>query len=461
MSATITMAPSGALSPRTQRLLHGAIIPTLLSMAWPNILVMLAQASTGLIETWFVSRLGTDALAGMALVFPGFMMMQMLSAGAMGGGISSAIARALGGRRVDDANALVLHAIIINALLGLVFAALFLTFGPALYRSMGGRDGSLSAALLYSNVVFAGNIVVWLMNALASAIRGTGNMLVPSLAICLGVALLIPLSPLLIFGYGPVPGFGIAGGGMAVVGTNVLIMVVLGAYLLMGRALVRPRLVRPRWALFADILKVGGVGSVSTLQTNLTIALTTALVGLAAGPDAVAGFGTGSRLEYLLVPVVFGLGAPLVALVGTNIGAGQRERALRIALTGGALAFAITEAIGLIAAIWPTAWLGLFGHDPRMLETGTAYLRAVGPTYGFFGLGLSMYFASQGAGRLFWPLFAGLLRLVVAVGGGWLAFRLTGSLQVTFAALAFALVIYGVTLVVAVRSGVWFRRRVG
>jgi Na+-driven multidrug efflux pump len=97
----------------------------------------------------------------------------------------------------------------------------------------------------------------------------------------------------------------------------------------------------------------------------------------------------------------------------------------------------------------------------RMLETGTAYLRAVGPTYGFFGLGLSMYFASQGAGRLFWPLFAGLLRLVVAVGGGWLAFRLTGSLQVTFAALAFALVIYGVTLVVAVRSGVWFRRRVG
>ena len=129
---------------------------------------MLAQASTGLIETWWVSRLGTDALAGMALVFPGFMMMQMLSAGAMGGGISSAIARALGGGRRDDADALVLHALIINVALGAVFAALVLGFGPALYRALGGEGGSLEAALAYSNVVFAGTPLVWLMNALAS-----------------------------------------------------------------------------------------------------------------------------------------------------------------------------------------------------------------------------------------------------------------------------------------------------
>ena len=201
------------MSPRTRQLLHGPILPTLLRLAWPNILVMLAQASTGLIETWWVSHLGTDALAGMALVFPGFMLMQMLSAGAMGGGISSAIARALGAGRRDDANALVLHALIINGLLGLCFSAAFLLLGPQLYRAMGGEAGSLDAALRYSDVVFAGNVLVWLMNALASSIRGTGNMLVPSAAVCVGVALLIPLSPLLIFGWGPVPALGIAGGG--------------------------------------------------------------------------------------------------------------------------------------------------------------------------------------------------------------------------------------------------------
>ncbi len=458
--AIAAAAPATAVahSPRTQMLLHGPIVPTLLRLAWPNVLVMLAQASTGLIETWFVARLGTDALAGMALVFPGFMMMQMLSGGAMGGGISSAIARALGGRRHDDADALVLHAIIVNGALGVMFSALVLAFGPSLYRALGGDGGSLDAALRYSNVVFAGTALVWLMNALASVIRGTGNMFVPALAICGSVVLLVPLSPCLIFGLGPFPALGIAGGGVAVVFTTALTACVLAWYILSGRALVRFRLVRPRWPLFRDILRVGAVASVTTLQTTLTVALTTALVGYTAGPDAIAGYGTGGRLEYLLVPLVFGIGAPLVALVGTNIGAGNRERALRIALTGGALSFALTEAIGITAAVWPTAWLGLFGHDPNMLATGTAYLRAVGPAYGFFGLGLSLYFASQGAGRLFWPLLAGALRLLIAVGGGWLVLRATGSLGWLFAALSTALLIYGGTMLAAVSSGAWFRR---
>jgi putative MATE family efflux protein len=457
MTADSQVGALSEMSPRTRLLLQGPIVPTLLRMAWPNILVMLAQASTGLIETWYVSRLGTDALAGMALVFPGFMMMQMLAGGAIGGGISSAIARALGGGRRADADALVLHALLINLAFGALFCALFLLFGPALYRAMGGEDGSLEAALTYSNVVFAGVVLVWLMNALASVIRGTGNMLVPSLAICLGVVLLIPLSPLLIFGYGPLPAFGIAGAGYAVILTTVLTGIALAGYILSGRSLVRLTLRGLRKALFLDILRVGAVGAVSTLQTSLTVLLTTALVGAAGGPDAVAGYGTGARLEYLLIPLVFGLGAPLVALVGTNIGAGQQARALRIAMIGGAIAFVMTEAIGIAAAIWPQAWLGLFGDDPRMIETGAAYLRLVGPTYGFFGLGLSLYFASQGAGRLMWPLISGTTRLAIAIGGGWIALALTGSLTWLFAALSLALVVYGVMQATAIGSGVWFR----
>ena len=447
-----------AMNARTRRLLHGAIVPTLLALAWPNILVMTAQASTGLIETWWVSRLGTDALAGMALVFPGFMMMQMLSAGAIGGGISSAVARALGGGRRDDANALVLHALVVNLGIGVATSAIFLAFGRPIYAAMGGRGASLEAALAYSNVVFAGNVLVWVMNALASVIRGTGNMLVPSLAVCIGIALLIPLSPLFIFGWGPVPGLGIAGGGVAVVVTTTITTAALAWYVLTGRCVVGLRRVPFQPPLFRDILRVGAVGAVSTLQTSLTVALTTALVGAHGGPDAVAGYGTGARLEYLLIPVVFGLGAPLVALVGTNIGAGQRERALRIALTGGALAFAITESIGLAAAFAPHAWLGLFGADARMLETGSAYLHVVGPAYGFFGLGLSLYFASQGAGRLGWPLIAGTARLLIAVGGGWLVATLTGSLAGAFGALALGLVVYGAMVATSIASGVWFRR---
>jgi putative MATE family efflux protein len=452
-------APVRALSPHTRRLLHDPILPMLLRMAWPNILIMLAQASTGLIETWWVSHLGTDALAGMALVFPPVMLMQMISAGAMGGGISSAIARALGGGRRDDADALVLHAIVINLAIGLLFSVIMLAFGRPIYRALGGEDEALEAALAYSNLVFAGNALLWLMNGLASVIRGTGNMLVPALVTCAGVVLLVPLSPLLIFGLGPVPAMGIAGGGLAMVISFAGGVVALGWYILSGRNLARFRWVRLQWRMMREILRIGAVGTISSLQTNLTIGLATALVAGKAGIDAVAGFGTGARLEYLLIPLIFGLGAPIVALVGTNVGAGQHERALRIAFTGAAIAFVMTQTIGLLAALWPDAWLGLFSSEPAMLATGSAYLQIVGPAYGFFGLGLSLYFASQGAGRLFWPLMCGSLRVAIAIGGGWLALQWTGALDWLFACLALGLVAYGVSLAFAIRRGVWFQER--
>jgi Na+-driven multidrug efflux pump len=267
----------------------------------------------------------------------------------------------------------------------------------------------------------------------------------------------VPLSPCLIFGLGPIPAFGIAGGGIALVSFYLGGTAFLGWYVLSGRNLARLRPARLRWRLFRSIFAVGAVASISSLQTNVIIALATSLVAGVAGEDAVAGFGTGARLEYMIIPLVFGLGAPLVALVGTNIGAGQRERALRIALVGGALAFAVTETIGVAAAIWPRLWLALFSADPAVIEAGSAYLRAVGPAYGFFGLGLALYFASQGAGRLFWPLFGGFLRLLIALGGGWVALRFGGSLAWLFAALALGLAAYGVVLAIAVGSGSWFR----
>ena len=446
------------MNPRTRALLQGPIVPTLFRLAWPNVLIMFAQAATGLIETFWVGMLGTDALAGMALVFPGVMLMQMFSAGAMGGGISSAIARALGAGRRDEADALVLHALAINLAIGLAFTAALLLFGRPLYRAMGGEGASLEAALIYSNIVFGGIVALWLMNALASVIRGTGNMLVPALAICAGVVALVPLSPLLIFGLGPIPAMGIAGGGVALVLYNLGVALVLGWYVLSGRNIARVRLAPLSWTRAREILRVGAVAGVSTVQTNVTIALVTALVGLAAGPAAVAGFGTAARLEYLLVPLVFGIGGPLVALVGTNIGAGQRERALRIAWTGAATAFVLCELIGVAAALFPAAWLSLFGSDPAMIAAGSAYLRAVGPFYGCFGFGLALYFASQGAGKLLWPLLAGFARMAVAIGGGWLVLTLTGSLGWMFFCVGLALAVYGAGVATAIWSGVWFRR---
>ena len=456
-----TAAPGGAaLSARTRILIEAPIAATLIRLAAPNVLVMVAQASVGLIETYFVGRLGTDALAGVSLVFPAVMLMQMMSAGAMGGGISSAIARVLGAGRRADADALVLHAMVIAVAFGLIFTVALLGGGRWLYGVMGGSGAALDAALTYSNVVFCGAVLLWIYNSLANVIRGTGNMAVPAIVTCAGVAVLIPLSPCLILGWGPFPALGVAGGAFAVVAFYFVGSVALASYLWSGRSVVRVRFkgAALRWPLFYDILKVGVVAALITVQTNLTIAIATGLVGRF-GPAAIAGYGTGSRLEYLLIPLVFGLGGPLVAVVGTNIGAGRRERAVRAAWIGAAIAAGLCELIGLSAALFPLAWLTLFDTDPVMLDAGTRYLHMVGPVYGVFGLGMALYFASQGAGRLLWPWVANMGRLIVAAGGGWLALRLGGDLSDVFLALAVALGAFGIVNAAAVAGGAWFRER--
>lgn len=443
---------------RTRLLLEAPVGSTIIRLALPNVAVMVVQASIGLIETYFVARLGIDALTGMALVFPLLMLLQMVSAGAMGGGILAAIARALGSGRREEANGLVWHAVAITVLLGALTTALTLAFAPVLFAAMGGRDGSLAAATIYANLVFAGAIPLWLFNSLAAVIRGTGNMAFPAAVIIIGALILIPLSPMLIFGYGPLPHLGVAGGALAILLYYCVGTVVFAAYIWSGRGVLKPSRLPPRlsWPPLRDILRVGALSSLVSVSTNLTVAVATGLAGLV-GPAAVAGYGTGARLEYLLVPLVFGLGAPTAAMVGTCIGAGQRERAMKVAWTGAIIAGLITEAIGLAAAFWPAAWLSLFGDDPQMIAVGSDYLRIVGPVYGFFGFGLTLYFASQGAGRMTWPMLAAMLRVAIAAGGGWLAVIAFGHSNGLFVALATALVVYGIANGLIVASGVWFR----
>ena len=187
--------------------------------------------------------------------------------------------------------------------------------------------------------------------------------------------------------------------------------------------------------------------------------LLTGLVG-PFGTPALAGYGMGARLEYLQIPLVFGLGSALVTMVGTNVGAGQLARAQRVAWVGAAMAGAATGAIGLAAAVFPVAWLELFSQDAHVLEVGAAYLRRVGPAYGFMGFGLALYFASQGAGHVLWPLVAGFIRLLAAAVGGWIAIHwLGGGLAGLFVAIALSQVVYGAIVAAAIRAGAWAPQR--
>lgn len=432
------------------------MVPTLLALAAPNAAVSLFQSAVSVLDAYFVAQLGPDAIAGVSLVFPVVMLMQTMSSGGMGGGVSAAVARALGGGRRHDADALVTHALLIALGFGLIFTAAVLLGGAALYEAMGGRGATLAAALAYSDVLFAGAVAAWIFNTLTNVVRGTGHMALAA-TLVLGTSLLqLALSPTLINGWGPFPRLGVRGAAVALVVAFGAGSAVVAGYLASGRGLVRLRIgVRPRVALFREILRVGLPGALNTVLTNSTVLLLTGIVGQF-GTYALAGYGIGARLEYLQIPLVFGMGAALVAMVGTNVGAGRGRRAERVAWTGAALAAAATGAMGLWGALFPHAWLGLFTMEPEIVAAGSAYLRIVGPVYAFFGVGLALYFASQGAGRLTWPVTASVVRLVVAVGGGWLGGRvLGGGLTAVFAAMAVSLVLLGGINMAALAGGAW------
>ena len=438
--------------------LNGPVTAMLLSLAWPVLVVLALQTFVGLAETWFVSFLGTDALAGVALVFPLFMLMTMMSNGGIGGGVSSAVARALGAGRTNDAEALAMHAVVIGLVLGVLFAIGAWLGGPALFQRMGARGETLSSAVLYSNVLFLAAVPGWIANLLAAALRGTGNVRVPAIVTATGALITLVLSPLFIFGWGWVPRMGVAGAGVALILFNVGSAIVLALYMHSAHSGIRLARTRLQWRHFNDILKVGLVSAIGTVVANLTVVVTTGLVG-AHGRDAIAGYGLASRLDYLLIPLLFALGTASVTMVGSNVGAGQTTRAAKIAWTGALLSTLATGAIGLAAATFPDTWLHLFSSDTQVVEKGSAYLARVAPFYALFGAGMSLYFSSQGAGKMAWPFAAGMARLcLVAIGGSYWIYGLEGSLNGLYWIAAAGYFAFGAINVFALASGLGWRQ---
>jgi len=443
-----------APGPRSRALLEAPVLPLLLRLSAPGLLLVAAQAAVSITDAWSVGRLGTAPLAGLALVFPLVMLLQMTSAGAMGGGVASAIARALGAGREAEARRLVVHGLAIAAAMGVVFTAVLLAFGRPLYRLLGGEGAVIEDALRYSDVLFGGAALVWLSNTLAAVLRGSGNTLVPALALIAGAALHAPLSVALVAGDGGVPRLGMRGAALAYVAGFALAATLMLAAL--WRSALRPRAgdFALETRLFREILRVGAVSSLGALQTVATAVILAGLVGRY-GKEALAGWGLGVRLELLQIPIVFAIGQALVALVGTNVGAGRTARAKRIAWTGAALAVAVTATVGFGAALFPLAWLTLFSDDPGVLEAGSRYLRTVGPLYPLLGVSISLYFAAQGAGRIWRPMLAGTARLAVIVAGGSAVLALALPLGALFAVMALGMLVQGALTAIAVARADW------
>ncbi len=444
MSSPIPLPTSETPRAAPHPLLTSPVAATLARLAAPNLLGMMASTAVAIAETAYIGRLGAEPLAASALVLPMIMLMGMMSAGAMGGGVSSAVSRALGAGDTGRAETLARHAAVIGVAMGLLFTVLLTLFGSHLFHLLGGRGETLRLAVLYAGIVFASATAIWLVNIFASVLRGSGNMAGPSVVMTAGAALQVVVGGALCFGWGPAPRLGIVGVGLGQVLTSVASAALL--YLLLRRAAapVRLKLIGPlHRAFFLDILRVGGPALLSPIQTVGTVLIITAIAARF-GVETLAGYGIGSRLEFLLVPIAFSVGVAALPMVGLAIGAGDVPRARRVAWTAGIMGAIGLGAVGLVLSVAPNLWVGIFTQDPGVRAAASLYLHFVGPVFAFFGLSLALYFASQGAGRILGPLLAGTARMAVIAVGGWLLVSKDAPAWTLFALVAFGMLVMGV-----------------
>lgn len=450
-------AQAGA-NARTRLLLEAPIVPTIIRLAAPTAVVTLVNAGVTLAETAFIGRLGTEPLAGYALVFPLMMLMQMMSTGGIGGGVAAAVARALGAGDPARARAVAWHALAIALGFGLFFTLVVIAFGPGLYRALGGRDAAHGHALVYSNVLFAGAVLLWLSNTCGVILRGSGDTRTPGIAMLAGSLLQLGLGFALIL-HSPL---GLAGAAVAMLSGQLFSFLTMGWVLARGGAGFRLGApMRLRRGPAADILRVGAVAGLMTILANLTTVLVTALVA-PFGTAAIAGYGIGARLEFLQIPIAFGVGAALTTLVGVAVGAGRWERARHAAWIGGAMAAGVSGLVGFTLALWPAPFIAVFTRDPDVAHAATLYFHYAAPAFVFFGLGMALYFASQGAGRMTWPFVAGLFRLGLGAGAGLVAIAMFGAgLEVLFGLVGLGLFCYGAIIAGSIALGSWRPRGAG
>jgi putative MATE family efflux protein len=403
-------------------ILDDAITPTLLRLAMPNIVAMGAGISVLIAETTYVGILGIAPLAAIALMFPLIILMMTMSGGAMGGGVASAIARALGTGDVPRASTLAIHALAIGVGVGTTFSILLLTFSEHLLSWMGGRGAVLAEALAFSQIYFCGVVLVWVMNALVGILRGTGNMVLPSVIMFTSAACQIVFGGILSLGLFGVPQLGIRGIAIGQLSGIALGVVVMGWYVLSGRSRISLRVPQFRFhrEMFTDILRVGAVACFYPAQAVLTNSILTSMLARF-GPEVLAGYGIGARLEWFLTSIAFSCGVATVPMVGMAVGAGQIARARKVARTGAVISALGVGALVAPLALFPDFWTGWFTDDPLVRKAAGEYLLIAGPMFALFSIGISLYFSSQGAAKVLGPVLAQTVRLAVVIFGGiWL-----------------------------------------
>lgn len=399
-------------SSRAERLLTLPPLRAIVALALPTTAVMVLGAMSGIVNTYFVSRLGADAIAAVSLVFPINLIVLTLMGGGIGAGVSAAVAQALGAGRRHDAERVAEHAFLLCAVLSVVLTALFVGGAPVIFRWMGGRGRVLADATLYARVLFSGVWITFAVSTFDSILRGEGNVRVPSTWATVSLSLQILFVPVFMFWFG----LGLSGAAAATVIGQLAGSLPRARFLFSGQAAVRPRLFprEIRAQPIRDILRVGVPASLATLANYVGLLLLTAVVARY-GTHEIAAFGLGTRLDFLILTLAFGIGSAVLTLVGLAAGAKDLPRVWQLLSRALAIVAAMLIAMAVPLGWKPSLWLGIFTDDPDILAVGSRYLRILAPSYPFLGMSMACSFTFQGVGRAMFPLVLVVTRTLVVV----------------------------------------------
>ena len=405
------------------RLLEEPPLHAVVRLAAPTTLVMAVSAVSNVVYTIYVSRLGVDAIGAVSLVFPVSLLALTSMAGGIGAGAASAIARALGAARREQAAELAGQTLLLCVVIGIAFGLLAIAGSPALFRLMGAKGAVHAGATQFASVLLGGIVITFFSMMLDSVMRGEGNVRIPALWSVVSLVLQMLVSPFFMFTLG----WGLVGGAVAMLACHFACIFPRLRWVFGGHSIVRPTLRVAATGLgpTREILRVGIPAAVSTSINNIgLIALTSVIARL--GEKDLAAYGLGTRLDFVLMSFGYGVGAGVLTLVGMATGARRHDRVRAVTTRGVAIAVVLLTVPGLLFCWQPALWLGLFTDDPGVHAIGAQYFRIIGPTYPLLGVSMVVSFAFQGLGRATLPLAVMVIRVAGVLLAAVVCTRLLG-----------------------------------
>ncbi|MGD6737546.1 MATE family efflux transporter [Photobacterium leiognathi subsp. mandapamensis] len=422
-------------------LLSAPIPDALIRLAVPMLFGMIAILMFNLVDTFFISLLGTNALAAVSFTFPVTFGLNCITMG-MSVGISTSIGRLLGSGDTQSAARLTTHGLLLAVILMMLGSSLgFFTIDP-LFTLMGASPDLLPIIHEYMTVWYIAIPLLVIPMTGNSAIRATGDAKSPAKIMIMAGLINGILDPLLIFGYGPFPELGVKGAAISS-GISWAVALTASLYLLHRREkLLTVPVFRKLKADWQQILQIGAPAGLSNALNPLSSALLMTLLA-AQGTASVAAFGAAMRIESILVIGMMALGSSLMPFMAQNLGANQPERAFKALFT--AMRFAILFQLLIFIAMVPLSMplASLFSQDTTVQAQLWHYLLVVPASYGLQAVCMLLISALNALHKTVNALIWNLLRLFgFMLPSAWIGSLYYGT-EGLFIGIAFANIIGG------------------